>query len=152
MVRADTNMVPWMDSLYQEMVFRQPQAQPDFHPEANVVLISNTVSARLAVVVQNFIGAYHVYLFIALAWAGLAAFVVLIFFFRRWRISDSLITILILLGTTIAARILFFAFLDATWWMAGYERYLVPVMPLTSCFFVLLIYKAIALCRGRSAL
>ena len=56
------------------------------------------------------------------------------------------------LGTTIAARLLFFAFLDATWWMAGYERYLVPVMPLTSCFFVLLIYKPIALCRGRSAL
>ncbi|HZE57615.1 MAG TPA: hypothetical protein VE031_07155 [Chthoniobacterales bacterium] len=152
MVRADTNMVPWMDSLYQEMVFRQPQAQPDFHPEANVVLIPNTVSARLAVVVQNFIGAYHVYLFIALAWAGLAAFVVIIFFFRRWRFGDPLVTTLVLLGTTIAARILFFAFLDATWWMAGYERYLVPVMPLTSCFFVLLIYKAIALCRGRSAL
>ena len=65
--------------------------------------------------------------------------------------SDPLITILILFGTTIAARIVFFAFLDATWWMAGYERYLVPVMPLTSCFFVLLIYKAIALVRRPAA-
>jgi hypothetical protein len=32
--------------------------------------------------------------------------------------------------------------------MAGYDRYLVPVMPLTSCFFILLIYRAIAVWRG----
>jgi hypothetical protein len=151
-VRADTNMVPWMDSLYQEMVFRQPQAQPEFHPEANVVVIPNTISARLAVTVQNFIGAYYVYVFIALAWAGLAAFLLLMFFYRRWRMADPLITILILFGTTIAARLVFFGFLDATWWNGGYERYLVPVMPLTTCFFVLLIYEAIALCRRGSAL
>lgn len=152
MVRADTNLVPWMDSLYQEMVFRQPQAQPAFHPEANAVVIPNTISARLAVAVQNFIGAYYVYLFIALAWAGLAAFAVMMFFFRRWRFGDALVTTLILFGTTIAARIVFFAFLEATWWMAGYERYLWPVMPLASCFFVLLVYEAISLCRQRSAL
>ena len=55
MVRADTNLVPWMDNLYQEMVFRQPQ--PRIDPETNAVLIPNTLSARLAVEVQNFIGA-----------------------------------------------------------------------------------------------
>jgi hypothetical protein len=152
MVRGDTNMVPWMDSLYQEMVFREPQPQPAFHPEANVVVIPDTVSARLAVAAQNFIGAYYVYLFIALAWVGLAAFVVMIFLFRRWQFCDARVTTLILLGTTIAARIVFFAFLDATWWMAGYERYLWPVMPLASCFFVLLVYETIELCRQRHAL
>ncbi|PYJ86845.1 MAG: hypothetical protein DME70_07470, partial [Verrucomicrobia bacterium] len=145
MVRADTNLVPWMDSLYQEMVFRRPQPRID---ESNAVVIPNAISARLAVAVQNFIGAYYVYLFAALAWAGLAGFLVLIIFFRRWRPGDPLITILLLLGTTIAVRLIFFSFLDATWWMSGYERYLFPVMPLTSCFFVLLIYEAIALVRG----
>jgi hypothetical protein len=149
MVRADTNLVPWMDSLYQEMVFRQPQPRID---ESNAVVIPNTISARLAVAVQNFIGARYVYLFVALAWAGLAAFLVLLIFFRRWRRGDPLMTILLLLGTTIAVRVVFFSVLDATWWMVGYERYLVPVMALTSCFFVLLIYKAIALCRHRNAL
>jgi len=149
MVRADTNLVPWMDSLYQEMVFRQPQAQPAFHPEANVVVIPDTISAHLAVAVQNFIGAYYVYLFMALAWWGVAAFAVMIFFFRRWRFGDALVTTLILLGTTIAARIVFFAFLEATWWIAGYERYLWPVMPLASCFFVLLICEAIKVWRHR---
>lgn len=142
MVRADTNLLPWMDSLYQEMVFRAPQ--PRIDEESNKVVVPNTISARLAVTVQNWIGAYHVYLVIALAWAGLAAFVFLIFFHRRWRFSDPLITTTMLLGTTIAARLIFFAFLDATWWPGGYERYLVPVMPLTSCFFVLLIYAAFA--------
>jgi hypothetical protein len=150
MVRADTNFVPWMDVLYQEMVFRQPQPQID--PVSNAVVIPDTTSARLAVAAQNFIGRYYVYLFIALAWAGLAAFLVLLFFFRRWRPGDPLITILLLVGTTIAARIVFFSFLQATWFPFGYERYLVPVMGLASCFFVLLIYEAIALCRKRNAL
>ncbi|HZE13386.1 MAG TPA: hypothetical protein VE086_06500 [Chthoniobacterales bacterium] len=149
MVRADTDLLPWMDSLYQEMVFRAPQ--PRIDEESNKVVIPNTISARLAVAVQNFIGAYHFYLVIGLAWLAFAAFALLIFFHRRWRFSDPLITILFLLGTTIAVRLVFFAFLDATWWPGGYERYLVPVMPLTNCFFVLLIYEAITLCRNRSA-
>lgn len=146
MVRADTNLVPWMSELYTEMVFRRPQPKID---ESNAVVIPDTISAKAAVAVQNFIGAYYVYIFIALAWVALAAFVCLLLFFRRWRLADPLITVLILLGTTIAVRILFFSFLDATWWMWGYERYVFPVMPLTSCFFVLVIYQAFTLWRNR---
>jgi hypothetical protein len=139
MVRADTNLVPWMSDLYQEMVFRQPQPKID---ESNAVVIPDTISARLAVAVQNFIGAYYVYLFIGLAWAGLAAFLLLIWFHRRWRTADPVIAALLLLGATILTRIVFFSFLQATWWMGGYERYVFPVMPLTTCFFILLIYEA----------
>jgi hypothetical protein len=144
-VRADTNLVPWMSDLYQEMVFRKPQPRID---ETNAVTIPNKVSAKLAVAVQNCIGAYYVYLFIGLAWAGLAAFLFLLWSRRRWRVSDPLITALLLLGATIVTRIVFFSFLDATWWMAGYERYLVPVMPLTACLFMLLIYEAWLVFRG----
>src|SRR5205814_43983 len=46
MVRADTNLVPWMSELYQEMVFRRPQPKID---DSNAVVIPNTISARLAV-------------------------------------------------------------------------------------------------------
>jgi hypothetical protein len=144
MVRADTNLVPWMSELYEEMVFRQPQPRID---ASNAVVVPDTISARSAVAVQNFIGAYYVYLFIGLAWAGLAAFLLLLWFFRRWRLRDPLVTVLVLLGTTIAARLVFFSFLDATWWMAGYERYLFPVMPLSTCFFILLIYEAFLVWR-----
>jgi hypothetical protein len=146
-VRADTNLVPWMSSLYTEMVFRAPQPRID---DSNAVVIPDTISAKLAVAVQNFVGAYYVYLFIGLAWAALAAFLFLLCFFRRWRMSDPLITILMLLGATIITRLVFFSFLDATWWMAGYERYLFPVMPLTTCFFLLLIYQAIVTWRKRN--
>src|SRR2546423_2562264 len=144
MVRADTNLVPWMSELYQEMVFRQPQV-----PGSNAVVIPNTILAKLAVATQNFIGAYYVYLFIVLAWAGLAAFLVLLWFVRRWRASEPRIIVLFLLAATIVIRLVFFSFLDATWWMAGYERYVFPIMPLSTCFFILLIYEAIVVWRSR---
>jgi hypothetical protein len=149
MVRADTNLVPWMSELYEEMVFRQPQPRID---ESNAVVIPNTISARLAVSVQNFIGAYHVYVFLGLAWAASAAFLVLIWFHRRWRASDPLIVTLVLLLATIITRLVFFSFLQATWWMAAYERYVFPVMPLSTCFFILLIYEAIVVWRKRAVL
>jgi len=146
MVRDDTNLAPWMRSLYEEMVFRRPQNVDG----SNAVVIPNTISAKLAVAVQNSIGAYYVYFFIGLAWAGLAAFLLLVFFPRRLRASDPIIMVLILLGTTIVTRLVFFSFLDATWWMAGYERYVFPIMPLTAAFFLLLIYRAIGIWRSRN--
>jgi hypothetical protein len=148
MVRADTNLMPWMSELYEEMVFRRPQPRID---ASNAVVIPNTVSARLAVEVQNFIGSYYVYLFIALTWAALAAFLILLIFIRRWRLNEPRIITLLLLGAAIVTRLVFFSFLDATWWMAGYERYVFPIMPLSACFFVLLIYEAIAVWRKRSS-
>jgi hypothetical protein len=150
MVRADTNMVPWMDSLYQEMVFRRPQPQPDFYPEANKVVIPDTFSARAAVATQNFIGANYVYVFGAFVWAGLAAFLVLLGLIRRWRFSEPRIMVLLLLAGTIVTRLVFFSFLQATWWMAGYERYLFPVMTLSAGFLVLLVYEAVVVWRNRN--
>jgi hypothetical protein len=146
-VRADTNLVPWMSELYTEMVFREPQLTID---ESNTVVIPNTISANLAVAAQNFIGAYYVYLFMALAWAALAAFLILLWFVRRWRASEPRIIVLLLLAATIVTRLGFFSFLDATWWMAGYERYVFPIMPLSACFFILLIYEAIFVWRSRN--
>ena len=146
MVRADTDLAPWMSELYTEMVFRQPQPKID---ESNAVIVPDTISAKAAVAVQNFIGANYVYLFIALAWLALAAFLVLIWFKRRQRLSDPLNATLILMSATIAMRIVFFAFLDATWWKGGYERYLVPVMPLATCAFVLLLYQATVVLKKR---
>lgn len=148
MVRADTNLVPWMSELYEEMVFRRPQPRID---ATNAVVIPNTVSARLPVAVQNFIGAYYVYLFIGLAWAALAAFLILLGFVRRWRVREPRIVVLLLLGAAIVTRLVFFSFLDATWWMAGYERYVFPIMPLSACFFIVLIYEAIAVWRKPSS-
>jgi hypothetical protein len=150
MVRGDTNLVPWMTELYEEMVFRQPQPQPFYYPESNTVIIPDSIWAKSAIAVQNFIGAYYVYLFIGLASVALAAFVFLIWCFRRWRFSDPIVTALLLLAAAIITRLLFFSFLDATWWPDGYERYLVPVMPLTSVFFMSMIYEGLVIWRKRT--
>jgi hypothetical protein len=66
-------------------------------------------------------------------------------------VSEPRIIVLLLLGAVIVTRLVFFSFLDATWWMAGYERYVFPIMPLSACFFTLLTYEAIAVWRKPSS-
>jgi hypothetical protein len=101
------------------------------------------VSAAL----ENFIGSYHRFLIVGLSIAGLAAAITIAWRFRQLRASDPLNAALILLGTAIFMRVLLFTFLDATWWIGGYDRYLFPVLPLYSCFLILLIHQAIVLWR-----
>jgi hypothetical protein len=101
------------------------------------------LSARL----ENFTGNYHRFLVIALSVAGFMAILMIAWYFRRLEASDPFNATLILLGATIFLRVLLFTFLDATWWVGGYERYLFPVLPLYSCFLILLIYQSLALRR-----
>jgi hypothetical protein len=96
---------------------------------------------------ENFIGNYHRFLVVGLSVAGLAGALMIAWRCRQLRASDSLNATLILLGATIFLRVLLFTFLDATWWVGGYERYLFPVLPLYSCFLILLIYQSLALWR-----
>lgn len=96
---------------------------------------------------MNFIGRYYRLLTIGLSVAGMIAVLMITLGHRRLRIRDPLNAILVLLAFTIVLRVLFFTFLDATWWEGDYERYVFPAMPLYSCFLVLLIYQAFALWR-----
>ena len=84
--------------------------------------------------------------------AGLVAALVLLRYFRQLHLTDRLNVVLLILAATILLRMTFFAFLDATWWMNGWDRYLVPVMPLASGLFILLIYRATIIWRRRNAL
>ena len=101
----------------------------------------------ISAMLENFVGYYHRFLVVGLSVAGFAAALMIAWHFRRLQTSDSLNAILILLGATIFLRVLLFTFLDATWWVGGYERYLFPVLPLYSCFLILLIYQSLALWR-----
>jgi hypothetical protein len=96
---------------------------------------------------EDFIGTYHRFLVIGLSAAGFAATLIIAWRSRQLRASDSLNAVLILLGTAIFLRVLVFTFLDATWWVGGYERYLFPVLPLYSCFLIVLIHQSFALWR-----
>jgi hypothetical protein len=104
-------------------------------------------ASGISTALENLIGSYHRFFVIGLSAAGLAAALMIACRFRQVRASDSLNATLILLGTAIFLRVLLFTFLDATWWVGGYERYLFPVLPLYSCFLIVLIYQSFALWR-----
>ena len=73
---------------------------------------------------------------------GCAGLLIAIWHRRKLRLRGSLNPVLVLLAASILLRVTLFSYLDATWWIGGYERYLFPVMPLYSCFLILLIYRA----------
>lgn len=100
---------------------------------------------RISSALENFIGNHHRLFVIGLSVAGSVAVLVIGWRFRRLRASDPINAILVLLGAAIFLRALLFTFLDATWWVGGYERYLFPVLPLYSCFLLLLLYQSFAL-------
>lgn len=109
-----------------------------------------TRPASYSEAVANFIGRYYRLLTIGLSVAGVFAVLLIIWRLRRLRIRDPFNVILILLGFMVILRVLFFTFLDATWWEGDYERYVFPAMPLYSCFLMLLIYQSLILSRRNS--
>ena len=131
-------------ALYDEMTGRRQSLAQSTTPE------KQSFSASLSGTLENFIGNTYRFLVVGLALGGLVAVLVIARYFRRSRRSESFNAALILLAVTIFLRVTLFAFLDATWWMADYERYIFPVMPITSCFLILLIYQAIMVWRGRN--
>ena len=143
-IHEDTNLVPWMRALYHEMTGRR-LVPLEIRGRGRVGPV-----ARLSAKMEDFVGRNYRFLLAGLVVAGLAAALILLPYFRQLRLTEPLNAVLLFLAAVILLRVTFFAFLDATWWMAGYDRYLVPVMPLTSCFFILLIYRAIAVWRNRN--
>jgi hypothetical protein len=101
----------------------------------------------LAAGIESFIGNHYRFLVMALSVAGTVALLLLIWRFRWLQASDAVNAVLLFLAATILLRVTLFTFLDATWWIGGYERYLYPVAPLYSCFLILLIYQSIAVWR-----
>jgi hypothetical protein len=133
--RDDEILTESQRALYDEMTHRRPAPSPG-------------ATLGISAALENFIGCYHRFLIMGLAIAGFAAALTIAWRFRQLRASDPINATLILLGATILLRVFFFTFLDATWWIGGYDRYLFPVLPLTSCFLVLVIYHAFMIWRN----
>ena len=102
---------------------------------------------RKSEALENFIGAWHRSFVVGMSLIGCAALLVFVWHWRRLRLREPFSAILVLLVASIFLRVTLFSYLDATWWIGGYERYLFPVMPLYSCFLVLLMYEAVAVWR-----
>lgn len=123
--RDDAILTPSQRTLYDEMTGRRAHS---------------TRSKRKSEALENFIGRYHRSFVIGISITGCAALLIVVW--HRRRLRGILNSVLVLLAASILLRVTLFSYLDATWWIGGYERYLFPVMPLYSCFLVLLIYQA----------
>jgi hypothetical protein len=132
--RDDAILTPSQRSLYDEMTGRRA------HP---------TRAKRKSEALENFIGRYHPSFVIGMSVVACAALLIIVWHWRRIRLGSILNSVLVLLAASILLRVTLFSYLDATWWIGGYERYLFPVMPLYSCFLVLLIYQAWVIWRNR---
>jgi hypothetical protein len=133
--RDDAILTDSQRALYDEMTGRR--AGP--HPQK-----------RQSEALENFVGRHHRSFVVGLSLIGCAALLIVVWHWRRLRLRDALNPVLTLLAAAILLRVILFSYLDATWWIGGYERYLFPVMPLYSCFLVLLIYQAVKVWRNRA--
>jgi hypothetical protein len=125
--RDDAILTLAQRTLYDEMTGRRA------HP---------TRGKRKSEALENLIGRYHRNFVIGMSVAACAALLMIVWHWRRIRPAGIFNSVLVLLAASILLRVTLFSYLDATWWIGGYVRYLFPVMPLYSCFLVLLIYQA----------
>jgi hypothetical protein len=125
--RDDAILTAAQRALYDEMTGRR--ARPD-RPK------------RKSEALENWIGRHHHRFVVVMSLSGCAALLIILWHRRRLEIRHPLNSVLVLLAAAILLRVILFSYLDATWWIGGYERYLFPVMPLYSCFLVLLVCQA----------
>jgi hypothetical protein len=135
--RDDAILTPSQRALYDEMTHRR------VGPER---------PRRRSDALENFIGRYHRNFVANMSLIGCAALLMIGWHWRRSGLRSRVNAVLVLLAAAILLRVFLFAYLDATWWIGGYERYLFPVMPLYSCFLVLLVYQAIRVSVKRGIL
>lgn len=139
--REDPIITPEQRALYDEMTGRRPGPPT---PDDMAALSS---SDKLSIAVENFIGNGYRFVVIALAAGALLGLIATTIFSGTRRLAPRLDAALLFIAATIFIRFFFFAFFDATYWTDDYERYLFPVMPLSSAFFVLVLWRAIKVWR-----
>jgi hypothetical protein len=130
----DEILLPDEARLYDELTLRHPGGGKRLDPAA--------VDERL----KRAIGHHYRFVVFALTAASVLAAITLLLPKHRLRLSSALDCALLLLFCAISARVGLFAVIDATSWPVAYDRFLFPVMPLSSIFLVALVY------RGASAL
>ena len=133
--RDDAILTPSQRALYDEMTHRR---------------VRSDRTKRRSEVLEDFINRYHRKFVRGMSIVGCAALLIIAWRWRRLRLRGPLNAVLVLLAGAILLRVTLFSYLDATWWIGGYERYLFPVMPLYSCFLVLLVYQAVTVWRKRT--
>ena len=133
-LRDEELLLPEERALYDEITHRRPLSTVG--PE----------SAPLATALKNLLGRVHRYAVMLLALGGMVA-AALLLAKRRAKLTNAVNAALLLMFIAIVSRVGLFTVIDATSWPVAYERFLFPVMPMTSAFLLVLIAQAAATLR-----
>jgi hypothetical protein len=100
-----------------------------------------------AIKLEELNGEYHAFFIQALIYAGILATLILIVCFRTANFGHPIYGVLLLLAVAVILRTGLFIFLDATAFPTNEPRYLFPVMPLFTCFLILVIWQSAQVVR-----
>ena len=134
-LRDDELLTPAERAIYDDVTNRRP--------------LETVPSARAATAIKNLLGRTHRFVIFGVAALALGA-AVFLGAKRHLRLSDTITAALLLMFFAILSRVGLFTIIDATSWPVAYERFLFPVMPMTSVFLLVLIAQAaLAVRRNR---
>ena len=129
--KDDDDLLPEEIALYNTITHRRPLHSLPTRPAAT----------QLQTLIRN----HHWLLICVLTAAAVVSVVVISLNKRRVGFSDPLVAALLLVVAAVASRIALFTLIDATSWPVAFDRFLFPVMPLSTALLVGLIWKAAAL-------
>ncbi|MDQ6625931.1 MAG: hypothetical protein M3Y69_07315 [Verrucomicrobiota bacterium] len=132
----DEILLPEEARLYDQLTLRVPGGARNVDPADVAERLKRTIGATYRVVV------------FALIAAGAIAGMTLLRPKNRLRLPSELDCALVLLFCAIVTRLALFTVIDATSWPVAYDRFLFPIMPLSSIFLVALVYRGTVVLRA----
>lgn len=91
---------------------------------------------------QNLVWSAYGNLVKYLSYIAIVAGLIIVVSYRSLDFTEGIYTVLTLMIFAVFTRVALFTLLDASSWPGNQARYLFPVMPIYSCFLLLVIYKA----------
>ncbi len=98
---------------------------------------------------QSFLWSTYGKIVVYLTYFSIISLFILGVFYRKIYWRDNIYVILCLLLFVVLSRVALFALIDASSWPGNQARYLFPVMPVYSCFLLLLITQACSVIKMR---
>jgi hypothetical protein len=96
---------------------------------------------------QSFIWTIYGKIVAYLTYISIFGGIILLFCYKYINLKDNIFVILSILLFVVLSRVAFFALLDASSWPGNAPRYLLPVMPVYSCFLLLFIYRILCVVK-----
>jgi hypothetical protein len=122
-----------------------PNAKQNITYAFDLKSVPNTLTLRNTM--QSLIWAAYGRFVIFLSCLAVASLLVLLCCYRFINLNENIYMIMILLLFAVLTRVSLFALIDASSWPGNQTRYLFPVMPIYTCFLILIVYQTACVVR-----